>query len=180
MPEIDSDRRVPSKMIALLLFISCAGAAACAMADNAPGEAASVTVAQVSANRDAYVGKTISIRGRIVLEELLSAGAGPCTPATGVGCNPVALTRLHVVDPDALDQSAARIDLYRRTSTGFEPYACTILGPGSYDCGAYKPGTVTVVDGLFTKYAQPVQQVIQPDGTTTVIRSEDVYILVVP
>jgi hypothetical protein len=155
----------------------------CAAGANVPGSPsgiqAVVTVSEVNANRESFVGKPIGVRGRIVVEELQSAGAGPCNVATGVGCNPVALTRLHLVDPDSANTETNRLDLYRQTSSGYEPVSCRILGVGSYDCGAYVPGSLMVVDGTFTKYAEPVQQVIQPDGRAVVIRSQDIYFLAV-
>ncbi len=139
-----------------------------------------LTVSQINANREAYVGTVVGVRGQIVLEELQSAGAGPCNVATGVGCNPVALTRLHLVDPGSPNTATNRVDLYRQTSAGtYEPAGCKILGVGSYDCGAYPPGTVMVVEGTFTKYAEPIQQVTYPDGRVVVIRTQDIYFLTV-
>src|SRR5262249_29987176 len=110
-----------------------------------------------------------------------SADAGPCNVATGSGCNPVAQVRLHLVDLDNPQSATGRIDLYRRTPDGaYLPADCKILGPGSYDCGSYKPGSAMVVVGTFTKYPEPIQQVIYPDGRAVVVKSQDIYFLAIP
>ena len=137
------------------------------------------SVTQVSARRDAFAGQRLRVRGRIVTEELMSAGAGPCNRVTGEGCNPVAMVRLHLADPDH-PASGDRVDLYRASASGRdEPITCRILEAGSYDCAPYTAGSVVVLEGIFKRYPEPVQQVIHPDGRADVIRTRDIFFLVV-
>ncbi len=142
-------------------------------------EGAILAVHDVNANSESFVGKPIRVRGRIVVDEAKSAR--PCHVVTGEGCNQATRATLYLVDPQDLDATTNRLNLYRRTSQGtYVPVECGILKEGTYDCGSYTPGSIMVVDGTFAKQAEPAQQVIYPDGSVAVLQYRDVYFLVIP
>jgi hypothetical protein len=171
------------KLVGAIVLADMLGLSGCAAVDSpgSPFMQDALTVSQLNASRDTFVGQVVGVRGKLAVEERLSADAGPCNVATGTGCNPVAQALLHLVDPDSPQSAAGRLDLYRQMPDGaYVPADCKILGPGSYDCGSLTPGSVLVVVGTFTKYPEPIQQVIYPDGRAVVVHSRDIYFLTVP
>ena len=139
-------------------------------------------VLEVNSNKDVYVGKQISVRGKIYVRHNYSLM--PCNADDPETCNPeIGDPTLHLVNPDSssITPSGGQIlDLYRSGSGGkYEPVTCKTVNQNTVDCGKYQQNEVTVIEGIFTRDKIPYQQVGDSSGNIKTLKYQDIYFLVI-
>ena len=153
------------------------GCVACGAGLLQPSALSHAGIKEINANRDAYVGQTVSLEGRIHVEEYRSlepCGAGD--PRCGW---PIATT-LHVVVPGEARNNSNSLDLYE-LSLGLEhvPASCRIVSNTLFDCGSLTKDAVATLQGRFVKERRPTQTVGQSGGPPQILQYKDIYFLVV-
>jgi hypothetical protein len=152
------------------------GCVACGAGLLDPSALGQIGIKEINANRDAYVGQTVSVDGRIHVEEYRSlepCGAGE--PRCGW---PIATT-LHVVVPGETRNNSNSVDLYELSlGGGYVPARCRIVSNTLFDCGSLTKDAVASVQGRFVKERQPTQTVGPSSGPPQVLLYKDVYFLV--
>ena len=141
-----------------------------------------LSIQEVNSNKDAYVGKQISVRGKIYVRHNYSLM--PCNANDPETCNPeIGDPTLHLVNPDSssITPSGGQIlDLYRSGSGGkYEPVTCKTVNQNTVDCGKYQQNEVTVIEGIFTRDKIPYQQVGDSAGNIKTLKYQDIYFLVI-
>src|SRR3989344_27629 len=123
-----------------------------------------LSIQEVNSNKDAYVGKQISVRGKIYVRHNYSLM--PCNANDPETCNPeIGDPTLHLVNPDSssITPSGGQIlDLYRSVSGG-----------------KYQQNEVTVIEGIFTRDKIPYQQVGDSAGNIKTLKYQEIYFLVI-
>src|SRR5690348_10905958 len=100
-------------------------------------------IKEINANRDAYVGQTVSVEGRIHVEEYRSLE--PCGAADPRCGWPIATT-LHVVVPGEARNNSNSLDLYELSPAGKHvPARCRIVSNTQFDCGSLTKDAVAIV-----------------------------------
>jgi hypothetical protein len=140
-----------------------------------------LTVSQLNANRERYVGTTVSVEGRVYV--LTISGLRPCPASQPCPKYDDAMLALAVTDSSSvIVREDQLIRLYRRPSAGAaaEPVHCRIVDENvpTFDCGAFRPGSVSTATGVFTRAQQAVQTVVSPNGQPTVLKYQDIYYVV--
>lgn len=134
-------------------------------------------IKDINANRDAYVGQTVSVEGRIHVEEYRSLE--PCGQADPRCGWPISAT-LHVVVPGEVRNNSNSLDLYEQRVDGKHvPASCRIISNTQFDCGSLKKDAVATIQGRFVKERQPTQTAGPAGGPPQAVQYKDVYFLVV-
>ena len=142
------------------------------------GGGGAVTPSAVLAAPDSFLDSAVRVRGRVhvVRQDTL----GPCGPATPAGCVNPASASLQLVTDGEAPGATTTLDLYRAGAKGVaEPVICGVIAMNNLDCGAFTPDTVMVVSGRVLKHRIPTQQVGTGAGEVHVIRSREIYVLLV-
>jgi hypothetical protein len=175
------DRRMSSiglTLTSLVWLVACGASDAVSIGPVAASQTDVLTVAEVNANREAVLGRTLRVRGQVHVEQHFSRR--PCNEATGEGCDPSMGNVVQLVTPGQPVGADNVIDLYRSKPGGeYEPIPCTRSPGGAFDCGGLAIGTVTVVEGELRKQRIVTGRIIHPDGTSTPTEFRDAYFLVV-
>ncbi len=161
------------RSIALTVFgcVACAGGLLHSSADDRVG------IKAINADRPAYAGQTIEVRGRIHVEEYRSLE--PCATADP-RCGWPSATTLHVVVPGEARTDSNSLDLYEVSPGGqYRPAGCRVLSNTKFDCGPLTKDAVMTVRGLFVKERKPIQTAGPSGGPPQVLRYQDIYFLVV-
>lgn len=140
-----------------------------------------LSVLEVNSNKDAYVGKRLSVRGKIYVQHNYSLM--PCS-AEDVQCNPeIGDPTLHLTTPNNSSTQLTEGDiiaLYRSDSAGgYVPATCKNINQNTVDCGKFQQNSVVVVEGIFTKDKIPYQQVGDSAGNIKTLKYKDIYFLAV-
>ena len=142
-----------------------------------PSALSHVGIKEINANRDAYAGQTISVEGRIHVEEYRSLE--PCAAGEPRCGWPIATT-LHVVVPGEARNNSNSLDLYDFSIVrGHAPASCRIISNTVFDCGSLTKDAVVTVQGRFVKERQPIQTVGPSGGPPQTLQYKDIYFLVV-
>jgi hypothetical protein len=142
-----------------------------------PSALSHVGIKEINANRDAYVGQTLSVEGRIHVEEYRSLE--PCG-AVDPRCGWPTATTLHVVVPGERRNHSNSLDLYElKLGKGHVPASCRIISNTVFDCGSLTKDTVATVQGRFVKERRPTQTVGSSGGPPQILQYEDIYFMVV-
>lgn len=153
------------------------GCVACGAGLLYPSAFSRVGIKEINANRDAYVGQTVSVQGRIHVEEYRSLE--PCG-ASDPRCGWPIATSLHVVVPGEARSNSNSLELYEVSpGGGYVPASCRIVSNTLFDCGSFTKDAVATVQGRFVKDRQPIQTVGPGGGPPQVIQYKDIYFLVV-
>lgn len=164
--------RVAETTIAVTVF----GCVACGAGLSHPSEL-SDSIKEIIANRDAFVGQSIEVRGRIHVEEYRSLE--PCV-GTDPRCGWPIATTLHLVVPGETRNSSNSLDLYELSPGGqYRPASCRVVSSTVFDCGAFTKDAVATLQGTFVKDRQPIQTVGPSGGPPQVLQYKDIYFLVV-
>jgi hypothetical protein len=153
----------------------------CAFIGAQPTALEALAVSKLNENKDAYVGKKISVKGEVYV--LTLSGLHACDP--GQHCPKYDDALLSLVDPqrDAVLRQEQMIRLYRRSSSTDRPEQihCKIVDENAptFDCGQFVRGAVTTVEGVFTKDRVPDQVVGDSTGHIQVLKYRDAYFMLI-
>ena len=139
-------------------------------------------VLEVNSNKDAYVGKRISVRGQIYIQHNYSRR--PCNADDPKTCNPeIGDPTLYLTTPNNSSTYLTEGDIiafYRSGSDGeYGPATCKTVNQNTFDCGKYQQNEVTVIEGIFTKDKIPYQQIGDSAGNIKTLKYKDIYFLVI-
>jgi hypothetical protein len=107
--------------------------------------AGSVTVSELLASQDAYVGQRLRVTGRISIVAYHSLL--PCAEDQP-DCSQILGVDLFLEDSD---DTAKRLPVYDRGS----PYECFSDLHGAYGCGEFRNGSLITLEGLYSKGKKP-------------------------
>ena len=153
------------------------GCVACGAGLLNPSAFSRVGIKEINANRDAYLGQTVSVQGRIHVEAYRSLE--PCGAADPRCGWPTAAT-LHVVEPGEARSNSNSLDLYELSpGGGHVPASCRIVSSTQFDCGSLAKDAVATVQGRFVKERKPTQTDGPSGGPPQALQYKDIYFLVV-
>jgi len=166
------------RLLAAVISATCC----CSSTSLQPAGTHMLSVSQLNSNREQYVGAAISVEGRIHV--LTVSGLKPCPAGQPCPKYDDALLTLSDIDISAVVVPEDKlVRLYRRPSPAMpaEPIHCRIVDENvpTFDCGAFAAGSVSTVNGVFTRAQEPVQTVVGPDGQPTVLKYQDTYYLLI-
>jgi hypothetical protein len=139
-------------------------------------------VSKLNANKDAYVGRKITLEGRVYV--LTLSGLHACDAAQPCPkYDDALLTLLDLQTDDAVLRQERMIRLYRRSPSTDrpEPVHCKIVDETAptFECGKFVHGSVMTVQGLFMKEQVPDQVVGDSTGRLSVVKYRDEYFLLI-
>jgi hypothetical protein len=148
-----------ARSLVVIVLAGCVGCSSEIHPPTQPTLLSRVTIAQVNANRDAYVGQRIEVEGRIDVE-------------------PVTAT-LNLVVPGEARTLLNSLALYEIAPEGnYVPARCRSVTDATYDCGSLAKDAVTALQGSFVKIQQPHDTRLGP-GPGQLYLVQDVYFLLV-
>jgi hypothetical protein len=128
-----------------------------------------LSVADLDRAKDTYAGTQVRVQGRVVITPRTSPipcpAQGPCDRVIGVDL------MLAAADSAMPSNSPPPIPIYQSG----RPYPCSHSGV-VLDCGPFKQGEITTVDGIYVKKRIPSAQ-YSSGGVTTVLEWRDFYYL---
>jgi hypothetical protein len=138
-------------------------------------------VAAILTSPDAYAGKRISVRGRIVAHTYYGAMPCPTQQLCSSQLRPPTLALRDVASATSKTLDV-RTDLDLYVSSGGKPRAleCKIIvATDSYDCSPYHEGSLATFTGMLTKDKEPIAWVGSSGATPPrVLKYRDIYYLV--
>lgn len=153
------------------------GCIACGAGVMQPSALSHVGIKEINADRDAYVGQTVSVEGRVHVEEYRTLE--PCD-AGDPRCGWPIATTLHVVVPGEARNDSNSLDLYEWSlGRGNVPASCRVVSNTLFDCGSLIKDAVATVQGRFVKERRPTQTVGPGGGPPQIVQYKDVYFVVV-
>src|SRR5262245_54844229 len=147
-----------ARLFAIVLLASSVACSSERSSFTSPTAVSRVGIAQVNANRDAYVGQRIEVEGRIDVQAVEAT--------------------LHVVVPGEARSRANSLDLYEVGVDGlYVPARCRVVTEATFDCGSLRKDAVTTLQGSFVKILQGDRRL--GPGPGQLFLFEEIYFLVV-
>lgn len=114
---------------------------------------APLTVPDVAAHPDDYVGHRIQVSGRLhAVPRPLEGPAGEQVERRAEEYP----ASLHLVNPDQPTGQFNLLDLYRRTGDGqYAPLTCLMRATSLVNCGDYQPGAIVTIEGTWIRHQVP-------------------------
>ena len=136
-----------------------------------------VTIDEVVAAPEQFVGRRLSVRGLVHAREEFSRA--PCDAPNPADCGrPVSAVELQLITPGKPPGSAATLPILRARGDGdYEPVPCVAAAAGGYVCGALVAGAIVDVSVTVMKRVAISGSVVEPDGRVIPIKQATEYFL---
>ena len=160
------------------LAVGCVGQNGGSPAAPGPAQRPLVTVDELVAAPEPYVGQRLRVRGQVHVLE--NHSRRPCTAADARDCGPEVLSvDLQLVTPGRPAGSAATLPLFRAAGNGkYEAVPCARGEAGGYVCGALVHGAVVTVEATLIKRVVTTGSVVEADGTVIPLQQAPAFLLV--